>query len=630
MLEKVPQPRSFSSQAGVYRPYFLIELRASNWEIIPYAAYTRLDGVPGREIRLSLAVLDSSKVSISQSELDALIFLESDSATNSRAIFNYPQPVGFLLEWLSHSTLMVKEAAHRNPVPVTVHPQTARIILRLSRANHGYTLEPTLVFSDGLTRSITGPVVVLTSNPIFILYDHTLYKIHSELPAVFWNNYFRTRETFEIPPSELNDFVRIYLPHLLPVLDWQNLGDHISRESPPLTEKRIYFDESHQHLQIEVRFCYGKYEFHAHPVLEQSLAGDQGSLVIVTRDVEQENRYRRFLEENGLIFRSGHWLIAAEYHHLDWMREVVPILQQAGFKIIGEEKLRRYRVHRERPKLMIRARTGMDWLDLQYHVTIGRTPVEVPDFLKQLQQGKRYIRLADGSNMYIPDDLWENVQHFNRILDMKSGGGETRLPLAGLAVLQALENVVDGIKVDAQTRELLEKYRSFERIRPVPPPKGLQGQLRSYQQHGLDWLNFLHEFRFGGILADDMGLGKTVQVIALLLHLKEQGQLPHPALIVVPLTLIFNWWEEFQKFAPHMKVLRYHGNRSERSRLAKTFSEYDVILCSYGVVLQDQRILGQQRFEYIILDESQKIKNPQTKTYKALSKLSAPHKLALT
>ena len=100
LLEKVPQPKSFDAKEGVYEPYFLIELRSSNWEIVPFASYTRLDGSPGREVRLALSVVDSSKVNISQDELDALIYLESGSSPNSRAIFNYTQPFVFLLIWL--------------------------------------------------------------------------------------------------------------------------------------------------------------------------------------------------------------------------------------------------------------------------------------------------------------------------------------------------------------------------------------------------------------------------------------------------------------------------------------------------------------------------------------------------
>lgn len=630
LLEKVPQPKSFRSKAGVYEPYFIIELRASNWEIIPYATYTRLDGSPGREVRLSLSIVDNSKVNISQNELDSLLYLDSDAGLNSRCIFNYTQPVGFLLDWLVESKIMIKESAAREAVKVAVQPEVATISIALNKSKGGYFLQPSLVFKNKSVLEIKEPATILSSNPIYMLYKQRLYKIESALPSVFWNNYFRIREQFEIPHSELNDFIRIYLPHILPVLDWENLGEHIRQKTPSLAQKLICFSEWNHHLQIDVNFKYGEYEFPAQPPADRGLANEGKSLRIIKRDAEEENRSRKFLEENGLIYRSGHWHIAANYNYLDWMRLVIPKLSKAGFTIVNEEKLQRYRVHRQKPKLQIKVRSGIDWLDFKYSIVLGKEAVKIPDLLKQLENGKQYVKLSDGSSVYLPEDLIEQLSTFAQFLDLQNGYGEVRLPMAGISLLEALQNLAENVRLDARTNMLVEKYREFESIRAVESPKHLRGELRQYQKYGLDWLCFLHEFNFGGILADDMGLGKTVQVISLLLSLKEAKKLNHPVLIVVPLTLIFNWREEFQKFAPKIRVLRYYGNRSERLKQLKKISGYDVVLCSYGVVLQDQKSLSAKKFDYIILDESQKIKNPQTKTYKAVGKLRSLHKLALT
>lgn len=630
LLEKMPQPKSFRSKAGVYEPYFIIELRASNWEIIPYATYTRLDGSPGREVRLSLNIVDSSKVNISQNELDSLIYLDSDAGSNSRCIFNYTQPVGFLLDWLSESKIMIKETASREPLKAALHPEVATIILTLNKSKGGYYLQPSFIFKDGSGLEIKEPAIVLSSNPMYILHKYKLYKTESALPAIFWNNYFRIREQFEIPHAELNEFIRIYLPHILPVLDWENLGEHIQQRTPLLSQKLIYFSEWNHHLQIDVNFKYDKYEFPAQPPVDRGLATEGKNLFIIKRDGETEDRSRKFLEESGLIYRAGHWHIAANYNYLDWMRLVVPRLCKEGFTIVNEEKLLRYRVHRQRPKLQIKVRSGIDWLDLKYSITLGKETVEIPDLLKQLENDKQYVKLADGSNLYLPEDIIEQIREFSQFLDLRNGSGEIRLPMAGISLLKALQNIAESFRLDSRAEELLEKFRAFETIQTVSTPTNLRGELREYQKYGLDWLSFLYDFNFGGILADDMGLGKTVQVISLLLKLKEENKLHYPVLIIVPLTLIFNWREEFQKFAPEMQVLRYHGNRNERIKQLEKISGYDVVLCSYGVVLQDQKDLAAKKFDYIILDESQKIKNPQTKTYKAISKLRSLHKLALT
>ena len=562
LLEKIPQPKSFRSKAGVYEPYFVLELRSSNWEIIPYATYTRLDGSPGREVRLSLSIVDSSKVDITQSELDSLLFLDSDAGANSRAIFTFTQPVGFILDWLSESRLMVKETAYREPTKVTMHQDTGKIILTLKKGRAGYYLQPSLVFENDNLLEIKEPAIILCSNPMFILYKGKIYRIESELPAIFWNNYFRIRDKFEIPNSELSEFIRLYLPHILPVLDWDNLGDNIKQHSVELSEKLIYFSEWNQHLQIDVKFKYGNYEFPAYPFSERSLTSEGRNLLIIKRDLEEEDRSRKLLEENGLIFRSGHWHIAADYNSMDWMRVIIPRLVREGFTIVDEEKLNRHRVHRQIPKLQIKVGTGIDWLDLKYYIMIGKEAVQIPSLLKQIQNGKQYVRLGDGSNLYLTNEIIDKIQAFSHYLDMKNGHGEVRLPMAGITLLKELQGLTEYIRLDKQAGQLMEKYDAFEAIQEVPPPRQLNGTLREYQQHGMDWLFFLNQFSFGGILADDMGLGKTVQIISMLLKLKENKDLKQPSLIVVPLTLIFNWWEEIQKFAPELKVLRYYGNLS--------------------------------------------------------------------
>lgn len=630
LLEKIPQPKSFDSKAGVYEPYFVIELRASNWELVPYATYTRLDGSPGREVRLTMQVVDNSKVDIRQAELDALNFLEADAAANSRSIFSYTQPVGFLLDWLGDSRIVVKESAYKDPEAVTVAPQVGKIILRLKNSENGFTLQPSLAFADRSSIDIEGGAVILSANPVYLIYKDRLYKINSEMPAVFWHNYFRIREQFVIPTEELGEFIRLYLPHLLPVLDWQNLGDHIEQERQALTDKRIVFSEANHHLQIEVNFRYGSAAFPAYPEANRSLAHEGESLTIIVRDESAERAARQTLEEHGLLFRNGSWSIAADYHPLDWMRTIVPELEAAGFTIEGEEALHRYRVHRQKPRIQIKVKSGPAWMDLNYKVTIGRESADIPDLWRQLESGRPYLRLADGSHVYLTDDVAERLRAFSRYLDLNDGSGKSRLPMAGVALLRELEGVSDQFRLDGSAETLLEKYRRFDSIEAIAPPARLRGTLREYQQHGLDWLCFLNMFGFGGILADDMGLGKTVQVISLLLHRKERREAEGPSLIVVPLTLLFNWQEELAKFAPDLTVMVYSGNRAERTRLQKAFLSHDVVLCSYGVALQDQRALSAVEFEYLILDESQKIKNPQTKTYKAVTRLKSRFRLAMT
>ncbi len=181
------------------------------------------------------------------------------------------------------------------------------------------------------------------------------------------------------------------------------------------------------------------------------------------------------------------------------------------------------------------------------------------------------------------------------------------------------------------SRELLtlgEKLKNFETIERATPPQALTATLREYQQEGLDWLGFLHEFRFGGILADDMGLGKTIQTLSHLSLLKETGKLTLPSLIIMPTSLIANWRNETHRFTPNLSVLILHG--SQRMDVYEKIDEYDIVLTTYPLIVRDVDVLEKRQFDYIILDEAQKIKNPKTKMAQAIKTLHAHHRLALS
>ncbi|MDF1878391.1 DEAD/DEAH box helicase [Sulfurimonas sp. SAG-AH-194-C20] len=176
--------------------------------------------------------------------------------------------------------------------------------------------------------------------------------------------------------------------------------------------------------------------------------------------------------------------------------------------------------------------------------------------------------------------------------------------------------------------DLSNRLKDFKGIQKVPVPKALNAELRAYQQEGLNWLDFLYEYKFGGVLADDMGLGKTIQTLANLSRLKEAGKLITPSLIVMPTSLIANWKQEAAKFTPNLRVLSLHG--SDRAGQFDLIREYDVLLTTYPLIVRDQEKFLKHKFFYIILDEAQKIKNHKTKMAVALKTLRSEHRLALS
>lgn len=162
----------------------------------------------------------------------------------------------------------------------------------------------------------------------------------------------------------------------------------------------------------------------------------------------------------------------------------------------------------------------------------------------------------------------------------------------------------------------------------VKLPKTFLGELRPYQWHGLNWLQFLRECGWGGVLADDMGLGKTIQVLAHLYIEKQAGRMKKPSLIIVPTSLLMNWSNEAARFAPNLKLLILHG--SERKSLFSKTKKIDVILTTYPLIIRDQEFFLQQDYHIVILDEAQCIKNFRTKANQVVRKLSSAQRLCLT
>ncbi len=194
--------------------------------------------------------------------------------------------------------------------------------------------------------------------------------------------------------------------------------------------------------------------------------------------------------------------------------------------------------------------------------------------------------------------------------------------------IEAVGEVELDWEVSGRLGELLQRIKNFKGIEDVPVPATLTADLRDYQRDGLNWLQFLREFGFGGILADDMGLGKTVQALATVLVEKQSGRSQHPSLVVAPTSLMGNWRREAEKFAPELKVAVLHG--TERSEHFGSLQEYDLLLTTYALLSRDQEVHGNTQYHYLILDEAQAIKNPATKQARAVCAVQAQHKLCLT
>lgn len=301
-------------------------------------------------------------------------------------------------------------------------------------------------------------------------------------------------------------------------------------------------------------------------------------------------------------------------------QRLVSALLDQGWSVEVEGKL-----HRTTSDFDIKVESGIDWFDVKGAVSFGEETIPFARLLGALRRGKNLIPLADGSVGALPTELLRPAKKLAEIGHVE--GDEVRFRPSQGCLLDALLADLPEVDVDAEFARLRERLASFDGVEPRRERRSLRGTLRDYQRAGLAWLHFLREFQLGGCLADDMGLGKTVQVIAHLEELRVSKTQRGPVLIVAPRSVVEHWVREIRRFAPQIKVVDY--SHAEREELARSRSTH-VIVTTYAILRRDVQKLAKQRFDTVVLDEAQAIKNSSTQTAKAARLLPADHRLALS
>jgi SNF2 family DNA or RNA helicase len=392
-------------------------------------------------------------------------------------------------------------------------------------------------------------------------------------------------------------------------------------EAQPVADEdknEIVFDISFQYETFT--FPFDSFSTPANVFMQKT--GDAYVFNKVKRDIAIERKQLETLKQLGLNFKSAQ-LLLPKSEAFNWLQINTEKLEQLGI-VVRQRSADSKRYFLGYSSLQISIKEGRDWFDIQATVQFGE--FEIP-FLRL----KNYILnriteflLPNGEVAVIPEWWFTNYSELFYFTENDESDSTLKLQLHHLTLVQELK---DANLATAVISRKLEKLRDFEQIEPSDAPQFFEGELRPYQKSGYDWLLFLKQYNFGGCLADDMGLGKTVQTLALLQSEKERGA-AHPSLLIMPTSLLYNWGLESAKFTPNLRVMLYTG--SSREKDTAQFDQYDLILTSYGIVRLDIELMQSYRFNYVILDESQAIKNPGSIITKAVRKLNARHRLILT
>ncbi len=468
-------------------------------------------------------------------------------------------------------------------------------------------------------------------NSALLQYDGRIFCLGSIKEIQISETFYPTGK-MTVPAKEWSDFLQEKL------MEWskkihvhfsEELVEHVSKSKPG---SRLYLTERDHVLVLQPVFVYDGVE------IKPGFFGDviqpqNGIVKIIQRNEAAENEFMERMQtlhtdiqlnkKEGFFHLPGTSVLAN-----NWFYRFTEQMQEWEVELLGFEGLKNLRVNVHKPETQVHVTSGIDWFDASVELKFGDQSVSIIEVKKALAQRQNFVKLGDGSIGLLPED-W--LKKYSLLLKMgETKGNKVRLKKYHFSVLDELLSEIDE---DSLQQELEVKKGKLEEIMAndyslITPPEHLKATLRPYQLAGFQWLIFLNEAGWGGILADDMGLGKTVQTLTFFQHYKNT----HPEsrfMVVCPTTLMYNWENEIKKFTPELTHIIHHGPKRSIDP-GGVYEPFDIIITTYGTMRSDIKAFKEISFDYVVLDESQSIKNPQSQVAKASLLLNAKNRLALS
>lgn len=476
---------------------------------------------------------------------------------------------------------------------------------------------------------------------------------------------FLKKKFIHIDPHQEAAYMQKFVGPLLENHDVYALGFDIvtdQLEVQPLLKLTSSWENPH--LVLYMKYGDWVFPYHVNKKVNVRLEEKEGTYTFhrIKRLYSVEKQKIDSLKELGLSQTNGSLfsLQDLETESIDivsWINENRAALERSGFEIQQEEGTTQY--YLGGIQLLVTVKNGIDWFDV--HAVVKFDDFEIPfiKLRKHILDKKREYVLPNGKVVILPVEWFTQFAQIVNLADVHDEAYRVRN--IHVSLLADLDEYLNEAPPAPDWTEALHRGT----IPPVELPTGFNGELRNYQMEGYSWIRFMQQNRFGALLADDMGLGKTIQTLAQLQMLAmeyrteretskpmvansagESKQIPDslatidgkplppeamhhgPIVIIAPKSLLYNWMSESAKFCPELKTLLYSG--LSRQKLIPNFGKIDLVVMSYGTMRNDIEILRNYRFNCIVLDESQAIKNPSSQTSRALLKLQSKSRIALT
>lgn len=506
--------------------------------------------------------------------------------------------------------------------PVKVSDDQATVLFHFRRDEQGTRYFATIKLRGEKISIRPRESELICVDPAWMLVGDEVFSIHKHMEGNKLKP-FLGKPYIQIPPAAEKEYFHKFVPQLVERYDVYAIGFEI-KTVYVRPEFRLYVLDlgGNNGLSVKLKACYRDFEL---PVGEGGpvkcvVEEKEDNFIFhrISRHLERENEISDFMNQispkNGLLT----WELMGRQEGLAWLGEYAADIRAQGIIIIQSSE--EQKLIFDTPRVEIETKEEGDWFDVRAIVVIGEHKIPFLRFRNHILHGRRDFKLPDGTVAILPESWFTDYRHLLEVAEEKEGD------MLKIRSYQAALLDPESIKIGSVVN-FRDLVGNNGQIPEEVMPQGIRADLRGYQKRGYDWLKFLGTNKLGGILADDMGLGKTLQTLTLLQHEKEKGA-SAPSLIVMPTSLLYNWAEEAKKFAPTLRVHLHAGlNRAKEPR---SFQHVDLILTTYGTVRQDITMLRKSPFHYLILDESQMIKNPDSKTAKAVRKLLANHRLSLT
>lgn len=538
-----------------------------------------------------------------------------------------------MLEDFNEESLFVhdsrKSFVRANLAGLTIEKEILIPVLKITDKKPFYQLDFKVKIGEKTHNISANNVLVL---PFGIIVDQVLYPIFNAEIA-FSLMKAASKPQMNIVHTGIDHFVEKIIEPFSKVfeIDFAGLKALKPKEKKDEIEKHVYLsDEEGEYIVFQPLLKYG--DSIVAPESNEKIWANKSKLSYRERDEKFESdfldRFRglhpKFKHQSDYFYLS----IEEAMESLNLM-EIIDKLQADNIRVFGLNNLKSIQYNLNKPTFTIGLSSGTDWFDMKIDIKFGDQTVDLKQVQKSILKESNYVELKDGTLGLLPKEWIDKYKKYFKLGQIK----KDRIEISNYQfniIDELYEQETNTPKFLTELYEKKKRLNNLQDLKSIPKPKYINATLRPYQKEGLNWLVFLHENQLGGCLADDMGLGKTLQTIAFIQYLKnlnpDEKVLPH--LVIAPTSLIFNWMAELKKFAPSLKVLDYIG--PNRADLFKDIDEYDIVLTTYGSIVKDVEKHVKREYNYIILDESQAIKNPQSQRFKTVRLLKGKNRLALT